>query len=629
MRFARLAACFDQLEEINSRNAMVVLLAELFQEAAPAEVDELIYLGQGRLLPAFERLEFGVGEALLGEAIAMATQTPSEEVRRRFVAIGDYGSLVATLLAEKDAAGDVTVHEVYSALHAVSTASGKGAQGQKTGLLAGILARCGPAEAKHVARIVLGRLRLGIGDPTVMDGLSYARAGTKEDRKVLERAYNLCSDLGLVARTYLEGGAEALAAIRVQVGKPVRPALCERVGSPAALIERLGRCAVEPKVDGFRCQVNKADDGQLRAYSRNLEDMSAMFPEIVEALRGQAEGHTVIVEGEAVGFDPGTLEFHPFQVTVQRRRKHGIADLRETLPLKLLAFDLLYLNGDDLTPLPYRERRQRLVDLFGAPIDFSASGAAVGPVIQPNDARELEDVAAVEAFFATTVERGQEGIVAKRLDAPYQAGARNFSWIKLKRSYRGELNDTIDCVVVGYWYGKGHRTKLGIGTLLTAVYDQERDVFTTVTRLGTGFSEEEWARLKGLLDEVRAPQRPARVESALVPDVWCRPQYVVEIQADEITRSPLHSTGRRWSGPGPGAGPGVVHAAGDASGATPQAPETQVPEAGENLLGYALRFPRAVGFLRADRQPEDATTVGEVIGLFQKQGQRAVGGGSA
>ncbi len=202
MRFARLAACFDQLEEVSSRNAMVVLLAELFQDVAPAEVNELIYLGQGRLVPAFERLEFGVGEALLGEAIATATETPSEEIRRRFVAIGDYGSLAATLLAKKLACGDVTVHEVYSALYAVATASGKGAQGQKKGLLAGILARCTPIEAKHVARIVLGRLRLGIGDPTVMDALSYARVGTKEDRKILERAYNLCSDLGLVARTY-------------------------------------------------------------------------------------------------------------------------------------------------------------------------------------------------------------------------------------------------------------------------------------------------------------------------------------------------------------------------------------------------------------------------------------------
>ncbi|MGH2367304.1 MAG: ATP-dependent DNA ligase, partial [Chloroflexota bacterium] len=298
--------------------------------------------------------------------------------------------------------------------------------------------------------------------------------------------------------------------------------------------------------------------------------------------------HTVILDGEAAGYDPSTLEFHTFQVTVQRRRKHDIDEMRQTLPLKLLAFDLLYLDGDDLTPLSYQERRRRLVNLLGTPIDFTAPGsAASGPVIQPNDAREIEQDAALEAFFAATVERGQEGIVAKRLDSPYQAGARNFNWIKLKRSYRGELKDTVDCVVVGYWYGKGNRARLGIGTILTAVYDQERDVFTTVTRLGSGFTEQQWVQLRELLDAARDWQRPARVDSVLTPDVWCVPMHVVEIQADEITRSPMHTAGR-----------------------------------GENGFGYALRFPRAVGFIREDRRPEDATTVREVVEMYGKQARR-------
>jgi DNA ligase-1 len=589
--FDRLAAAFDELEGISSRNAMVSVLATLFREIDPGEVDRLIYLSQGRLRPPFERLEFGVGEALLRDAMATATGIPVAEIRQRFAEVGDYGSLAALLFAGRPA-GQATAREVYDGLYAVATASGKGAQARKKAGIAATLAGCGPAEAKHVARILLGRLRLGIGDPTVMDGLSFARTESKIDRKPLERAYNLCSDLGLVARRYMEGGVEALEAIQVEVGKPVRPALAERVASLEELLKRLGRCAVEPKIDGFRCQVHKDKGDVAHAYSRSLEDMSDMFPEIVDAMRVQTAGHSVIVEGEAVGYDPETSEFHPFQVTVQRRRKHDITAMRQSLPLKLVAFDLLYLDGSDLSPLPYAERRRRLVALLGQPIDFAAAGAAAGPVVQPNDMREIGDVAGVEAFFATTVERGQEGIVAKRLDAPYEAGARNFNWIKLKRSYRGELKDTVDGVVVGYWYGKGHRTRLGIGTILTAVYDRERDVFTTVTRLGTGFSEEEWLRLRERLDAVREPARPARVDSVLDPDVWCLPSYVVEIRADEITRSPMHTTGRKEDG-----------------------------------LGYALRFPRAVGFLRSDRRPEDATTVEEVIGLYARQGQRAVGAG--
>jgi DNA ligase 1 len=596
--FARVAACFDELEQTASRNAMVSVLAALYKEASPEEVQQIVYLSQGRLVPAFVRLEFGVGEALLRDAIATATETPLGEVRRQFVQVGDYGTLVATLLAGRPE-GAVSVGEVYDSLYAVATASGKGAQGQKKGGIDSLLRRCGPLEAKHTVRIILGRLRLGTGDPTVMDALSYARTESKAERKDLERAYNLCSDLGLVAGTYLRGGVEGLQSIHVRVGMPVRPALAERVAGPEELVKRLGRCAVEPKIDGFRLQVHKPepDGGELHAYSRNLEDMSEMFPEVVEAMREQARGHTLIVEGEAVGYDPATLEFHPFQVTVQRRRKYDVDTMRQTLPLKLIAFDLLNLDGEDLTPLPYLERRRRMVDLLGAPIDFAAAGAAAGPVVQPNDMRELETVAELEAFFATTVERGQEGIVAKRLDTPYQAGARNFNWIKLKRSYRGELQDTVDCVIAGYWYGKGHRARLGIGTVLTAVYDRERDVFATVTRLGTGFSEEEWVRLRELLEPVREAQRPARVDSLLVPDVWCLPRYVVEIQADEITRSPMHTAGK--SG-GPEGAAGAV------------------------TLGYALRFPRVVGFVREDKRPEDATTVEEIVRLYQKQGQRAV-----
>jgi DNA ligase 1 len=570
MKFARLAEFFDLLEATASRNKMVETLAEAFRETEPLEADKVVYLSQGRLLPPFEQLEFGVGEALVRGALTAASDHEEDEVRRRFAEAGDYGTVAEALFPERASKG-LAVTEVYQALDGIARASGKGAQAQKRDLTVSLLEQIGPTEAKHVVRVLLGRLRLGIGDPTVMDGLSFARAGTKADRKPLERAYNLCSDLGLVARTYLADGIEGLEGIRVHVGKPVRPALCERVKSPEELIEKLGPCAVEPKIDGFRCQVHK-DGDEVRAFSRNLEDMSEMFPEVVEAIREQARGHDLILEGEAAGYDPGTLEFVPFQVTVTRKRKHDIDQLRQELPLKLLAFDLLYLDGEDMTPLPYTERRRRLVALLGKAIDYGAAGAAAaGPIVQPNEVRELSTPEEVDAYFATTVERGQEGIVAKRLESPYQAGARNYNWIKLKRAYRGELRDTVDCVVVGYWRGKGNRAKLGIGTLLTAVYDKERDVFTTVTRLGTGFSEQEWVRLRELLDAVRDDDKPARVDSVLVPDVWCKPQYVIEIQADEITRSPMHTTG-----------------------------------------------------LREDKKPEDATSVAEVISLHQKQGQRQV-----
>ena len=582
MLFDRLAEFFDRLEATSGRNQMIEILASLFKEAEAREADKLVYLSQGRLLPPFEPLEFGVGEAVVRGALAEAAGATAEDVRRRGAEAGDLGTLAALLLAKRRSAG-LSVTQVYQSLDAVARAEGKGAQQKKHELIVALVAKLGPREAKHALRVMLGKLRLGIGDPTVMEGLSAAVARSKVDRKAIERAYNLCSDLGFVARTYLAKGTKGLAKIEVEVGKPVRPALCERVKSPEELIERLGRCVLEPKIDGLRCQVHKKGS-EVRAFSRNLEDHSAMFPEIVEAIRKQARRHDVILEGEAIGFDPSTAEFVPFQQTVTRKRKHDIEAKRAALPLKLLTFDLLYLDGEDQTVLPFQERRKRLVKLLGKPIDFDAPGAAsTGPVVQPNELRTVSTPDEVDAYFAATLERGQEGLVAKRLDSPYEAGARNYNWIKLKPAYRGELRDTVDCVVVGYWRGKGNRAKLGIGTLLTAVYDKERDVFTTVTRLGTGFSQEEWIRLKGMLDAASEADRPARVESLLEPDVWCTPTHVIEIQADEITRSPMHTAGR-----------------------------------GAERLGYALRFPRVIGFVRADRRPEDATTVSEIIALHRK-----------
>ena len=589
MKFDRLAEFFDRIEATSGRNQMIAMLAGLVGETDAREVDKVVYLSQGRLLPPFMTLEFGVGEASVRGALAAAAKVKDETVRERFADAGDYGTVAEQLLKRHKSAG-LAVTEVYQALDAIARAGGKGAQQKKRDLVVALLGRLGPREAKHAVRMLLGRLRLAIGDPTVMEGLSTAVAGSKADRKALERAYNLCSDLGLVARTYLAKGTKGLARIDVEVGKPVRPALCERVKSPEELIERMGRCALEPKIDGLRCQVHKKGD-DVRAYSRNLEDHSEMFPEIVEAIRKQAKGHDIIVEGEAAGYDPATFEFHPFQVTITRKRKYDIDKLREELPLKLLAFDLLYLDGEEQTKLPWRERRKRLVKLLGKPVDFSQPEAASrGPVVQPNEVREVETPEQVDEYFSLTVERGQEGIVAKKLDSPYEAGARNYNWIKLKRAYCGELRDTVDCVVVGYWRGKGNRAKLGIGTLLTAVYDKERDLFTTVTRLGTGFSEQNWVKLKGLLDEIRSDERPARVDSVLQPDVWCKPQYVIEIQADEITRSPMHTAGRADGG-----------------------------------MGYALRFPRVLGFIRQDRKPEDATTVAEVVKLYRKQPAVAAG----
>jgi len=573
VRFAQLVDYFERLEATTKRLEMIDILSELFREADRSEVDQVAYLCQEQLLPAFRGVEIGMAEKLILRAIARATQTDEAHVTRLNKELGDPGLVVERLLGQRTVRPtDMSVPEVYEALLKIAETTGEGSIEKKVHMLAELFHRASPKEARYIARFVLGRLRLGIGDPTILDALSKAVAGDRSLRPDLERAYNLCSDLGLVARTLFEEGIEGIRKFRIRVGNPIRPALAERLASPEEIVKKLGRCAVEVKLDGFRCQVHKAGD-HVEIFSRNLERTTPMFPEIVEGVRRQVAAREAILEGEAVAVNEETGEIYPFQVTVQRKRKHGVEAMMREYPLVLFAFDLLYADGRDYTPEAYETRFERL-----------------GRLIRPDGRIRLvdrivtDDPKAIQQFFDEAVERGMEGIVAKRLDAPYQAGARGFHWIKLKRSYKGELTDTVDVVLVGYFRGRGMRAKFGIGALLGAVYDPESDTFKTVAKIGSGLTEAEWVRIRELLDETRMDHRPARVDSILEPDVWVEPNYVVTVLADEITRSPVHTCGKVGDEP-----------------------------------GYALRFPRVVGWVRADKKPEDATTVQEIVSMFQMQ----------
>ncbi|CAG0993490.1 partial DNA ligase B, partial [Anaerolineae bacterium] len=545
-------------------------LAELFKDASAEDIAPIIYLTQERLGPAFEPIDFGIGEALAAEALAKASGKDKDAIKKLYKQHGDYGLVAEKLIS--DDAKKLTVAQVFERLKAIATASGEGTVANKTDLLADLLKKLAGREARYLLRIPLGRLRLGIGDPTVMEGLSWSQAGDKSLRPQIERAYNVCSDLGEVARIFKSDGVDALAKIQVQVGNPVRMALAERAKSSEDIVTRLGKCAIENKYDGFRCQVHKQGD-KVRIFSRNLEETTAMFTDIADGIRKQIQAKTAILEGEALSYDPETGEFHPFQVTMQRKRKYDLEAMTVKFPLRLVAFDLLYVDGKDFTSQGYAKRHETLAKII-----------APGDRVQISQHLITQDAKEIETYFMEAITGGLEGIMAKRLDSKYQAGARNFNWIKLKRSYQGHLSDTIDGVVVGYLRGRGMRAKFGIGALLIAVYDAKADKFATIAKIGTGFSDAEWVQMRGLLDKIKTEHRHARVDAVMEPDVWVEPKYVIEMQADEITRSPIHTAGKAGDEP-----------------------------------GYALRFPRVVGFIRADKKPEDATTVKEIVKMFEKQ----------
>lgn len=566
MTFWELSEFFSKLERTTSRLEMADILKELLEKSKAEEIDKVVYLTLGELLPSFRGIEFGVSDKLIMEALSKACGIRVKQIEALYKQKGDLGEVAQDLINWQGR--NLSLSRVYQELFDIATTRGTLDKVMK---LINLLKGLSGFEARYVVRIIVGKLRLGVGDATIIDALSLM-AGYRELKPMIERAYNLCSDIGLVAKRLREGGSQALESFRVQVGYPIRMALAERVSSAEEIIRRLGRCAVEVKYDGFRLQVHK--DGQkVEIYSRNLERMTEMFPEIVKGMLEEIPIKEVILEGEAIAVSEETGEFYPFQITIQRKRKYDIEEYSKEYPLKLFCFDLLYLDKEDYTIKPFIERRKTLEKLIKG-----TNTLRVSEMIITDKAKEIEE------FFEEAITRGLEGIMAKRLDAGYTAGSRNFNWIKLKRSYKGTLMDTIDVVILGYYYGKGARAKLGIGGILVGVYEPFTDTFKTVSKVGSGFTEEEWIRLKRMLDEIKIDHRHARVDSLLSADVWVEPKYVITVRADEITRSPLHTAGRSLEEP-----------------------------------GYALRFPRAVSFIREDKGPEDANTVEEIKKLYDLQ----------
>ncbi|TMD86185.1 MAG: ATP-dependent DNA ligase [Chloroflexi bacterium] len=573
MTFAELSGYLDRLESTSSRNELVKTLAELYTKSSPDEIQPLTYLIQGRLVPFFEPIEIGLGEKLVIRAIAQAFAKPTDEVAKLFGRVGDLGQVAATLSAHGSNAA-LPLADVHARLMEIAVASGAGSVEKKQSQFAALLSQVDPVSAKHLVRIALGRLRLGIGDPTVLDALSFAKKGDRTLRPILEGAYNRVSDLGLIAKTFWSGGEDEVNALKVTVGRPIRSQLAERLPNPEAVIKRLGMVAVQPKYDGIRVQIHK-NGATVRVFSRNLEDYTLMFSELTSAAQALKD-ETLILDGEAIAYSKELEEYLPFQLTASRRRQHGIEQAARELPLVAFVFDILYRNGRDLTELPYEERL--------ALVDEVIAGSTV---LLPAPIIKTDSVEVLTKTLLDNISQGLEGVVVKRPDSKYQAGARNFNWVKLKRHTSGQLNDTVDLVLLGYYFGKGKRANFGVGALLAGVYDADTDRFGTITKLGTGLSDAEWRQIHERADKLQVAQRPARVDSILTPDVWLEPEVVVEVMADEITPSPRHTAGMAGDEP-----------------------------------GFALRFPRIVSFRGDDKRPEDATTVKEIADLFRQQRER-------
>jgi DNA ligase 1 len=571
------AEAYRDLEQASGRLMLIDRLAALVARTPQELLPTVCYLCQGLVAPEFAGVDLGLAEKMAVRAVATATGVEPDEAVAATREAGDLGQAAEQLLVVT--AGDrepsLQVAAVVDTLHQIAAAEGPGSQGRKLDLLAGLLALATPLEARYLLRLVTGSLRLGIGTPTILDALAQVYTGSRKDRPVLERAYNICCDLGLVAATLASGGLSAVEEMRVRAGNPVRVMLAQRLSEADEILARLGgQCMAEYKYDGMRLQAHRTADGEIELFTRRQERVSTQFPDVVELLQTGLGPREAILEGEVVAYDAAAGELRPFQEVMFRRRKHGIAEAARDVPVGLFCFELLYADGEDLTELPYLDRRARL-----------AEALTLSDRLRLTTAHEVATAAELEAAFEQAVADGSEGLVCKSTgsSAIYQAGARGWMWIKLKRDYRTELADTVDLVVVGGYAGRGRRRGT-YGAVLLAAYNPEEELYQTVGKCGTGFSDAELAALPAKLAPLTRKERPARVDSRVPADVWFEPSLVLEILSAELTLSPNHTAG--WG------------------------------QLKENA-GLSMRFPRFTGRWRDDKEPQDATTTQQLVELYR------------
>lgn len=576
MLFKEVAEVFEKISVVSSRLEITRLLADLLKRASPDEARIICDLSLGQLHAPYIGTQFNVADKIMIKVAAHLLNISTEKVVKEFQERGDIGSVLEQ--GSWQIKDHLTINTVYDSLCALEALSGVGSQEEKFNHLVALLSELDHVSAKYVARMVLGKLRLGFSDMTIVDALSWMESGNKSLREIIENAYNMCVDIGLIAQTLKEDGIQAIEKMHARVGIPIRPAAAERLPTARAIVEKLGPCIAQPKLDGFRLQIHLDKTGKepvIKFFSRNLQDMSYMFPELTQAV-AQIDVKSMIAEGEAIVYDPHTDTFSRFQETVKRKRKHDIEAAMTELPLQVFLFDILYLNGKDILRQTHEQRREKMLQLVQG-VNSDA--------IRVIEEKEISTAKDLEEYFAQNISAGLEGLVVKRPDAVYQPGKRNFNWIKLKRQEEGHLEDTLDCVILGYNAGSGKRSHFGIGAFLVGVYNKAHDAFQTVAKIGTGLKDEEWKELKKKCDELKIQEKPRNIEceKSLYPDVWVSPEIVCMIRADEITMSPVHTAGKT-----------------------------------AERLGFALRFPRFMGY-RVDKGPEETTTVTELKRLYEDQ----------
>ena len=578
MEFSIIAEIFERMENTTKRIELTNLLVELLKKTPKKIIPNAVYLLQGIIRPNFEGVELGVAEKLAIRAISKSSGLSIKKIEDDYKKCGDLGLTASNILKLKTqttfTAEKITLERVYETLFRIAKLVGKGSQDLKMKYISSLLNDATPLEAKFVLKILLGTLRLGIAENTIMDALAIAFTGKKENKEQIENAYNVSSDLGKVSLLIATDGIDEIKKFKISLFSPIRPMLADRVKSEKEAIKKMSEIfAAEYKLDGERVQIHKQAN-EVVLFSRRLENITQYYPDIVENVKKSLSVNEGVFEAEIVPVNENTGEFLPFQELMHRRRKYKLEKAISQYPITVNFFDVLYFDKKDCLNLEYSERRKILEKLVNED-DFSK----LVPMLLVKNENEIED------FLENSINSGCEGLMLKTLDAPYRAGARGSNWLKLKREYRNELGDSLDLIVIGAYFGRGRRTGL-YGTLLLGTYNPDKDNFPSVCKVGTGFTDESLDQLYQILSNKITLKKNSRVVSEMEADVWFEPELVLEIVASEITLSPIHKTGLNLIRKG---------------------------------SGFALRFPKFTGKIRYEKAVEDASTDEEVLTLYKGQ----------
>ena len=578
MKFSIISDAFEKMEWTSKRLELTEILVELMKKIPEDVISKAVYLIQGKLRPNFEGVELGIAEKLVMKTMSKSSGIPLKKIENDYNKGGDLGQTAEDILQQKIqttfASETITLERVYETLFKIANLEGKGSQEMKMRHISSILNDATPKESKFILKILLGTLRLGIAENTVMDALAIAFTGKKENREVIENAYNVSSDLGKVAEVVSKGGIEEIKKFQMQLFNPIRPMLADRIKSGEDTVKKFqNNFAAEYKLDGERAQIHKQKD-TIVIFSRSLENITSYYPDIVEKISKFIIADDVILEAEVVAMNTNTGDFLPFQELMHRRRKYEIDEAVSKYPISVNFFDVLFSDGKNCMEMEYIDRRKLLEKIIKED-EF----ARLIPMSVINSEEQVLEV------LENSINSGCEGLMLKHLNSVYKAGIRGSNWLKLKREYQNELGDSLDLVVIGAFFGKGRRTGK-YGTLLLATYNDEEDIFPSICKVGTGFSDESLDQLYQILSPKVTLKKNPRIVSEMEADVWFEPELVIEIVASEITQSPIHKTAFN-----------------------------RIKEE----TGLALRFPKFTGKIRTEKNSEDASTDEEVIALYKVQ----------